>query len=118
MGLSALGSSARTQLAFGGDHGVYLSQCSCRLTDSPTRRDLFDKIAKARLDREVYSNRVPCGDLFDHRVTEVITNPLNVRLFGECPRRRLSLVPSGRNCAGGRADEGIQVFDHTHHFRL
>ena len=45
-----------------------------------TRCDPFDNISKARFNCKVYSSRVLCGDLFEHRAAEVVTGQPRAKL--------------------------------------
>ena len=70
-----------------------------------------------RLNCEVYGDRVPCGDLFEHRATEAVTALGHVKLLARRPRYGISVVPR-IHCARSGADEGVQALEHTHYLRL
>src|ERR1700753_204460 len=103
------------QLAFGGDHPVYITQCPGHLPASPTGSGSFDETAEVHLDREIDGNRVPCLDLLEDQGTEVVADLLHVRLVNERPWYGFPLIPCIREGAGSGADEGVQVVDHAYY---
>ena len=85
--------STLVQPASGGNHSIYFTEGLCRLSISPTRSYSLDEIAKVHLDREGDGNTVPCSDLLECRVSEVVTDLLQACLTDEDPRYWVSLVP-------------------------
>ena len=71
----------------------HISPNPCCLSTSPIRCDPFDRRAKTRLNCEAHGNKVSCGDPFEHRATEVVTDLLHVKLFAKRPRCRILVVP-------------------------
>ena len=113
-----MGQTWASQLAFGGDHPIYLLDVPPSGTASPTGSDSFDEMPEVHLDREVDGDLIPCCDLLGNQVTEIFAGLLKVVLVDKGPWDMLSFLPYFRKVAGNGDDAGVQVDDFDHDLRF